>query len=103
MITINTRVNLDFLGEEYNESYLSFKSIPMKDLDSIMSEMKKVSEDDSKSLGYLTELVTTRFVEGKVSQNGKLQDVISDDLLDFPSNVITACIERMIGKSDPKS
>lgn len=40
-IVIKKKVNLDFLGDDYKEAFIVFKSIPLKDYDKIMDELPK--------------------------------------------------------------
>ena len=52
-IVIKKRVSLDFLGEDYKEAYINFKSIPALDYEQIQEDTKKLEEGDKNSLTYI--------------------------------------------------
>lgn len=103
MITITKRVSLDFLGEEYGESYIIFNAIKVREFDEIQDKINSFNDDERKSFGYIKEQVAERFVSGKVFQAGKLQDITAEDLPDLPLDAFISCYKAMIGDISPNS
>lgn len=89
-LVIKKRVSLEFLGEEYTDSYLILKSISVKDYE---------------ALGDVTvrDAVVERFIEGKIKQDGKLVDITKENLEELPGEAFVEAFERISGKTDPKS
>lgn len=102
-ILIKKRVSLDFLGEEYKEAYLLFKSIPVVKYEEIQSEVKKYEKNPAGSVKYILDLLKSNYIEGKFPIDGKLTDVSKEDLDDLDPSSITKCFQVFTGvDSDPK-
>lgn len=98
MITIKKRVSLDFLGEEYKDSYLVFKSIAVREYADLQKKANEVDKDGTKAVGFIQEQLAGRLLEGKIDG----QDVKADDLLDLPVEVIIECFNQISGQVSPK-
>lgn len=103
-IVIKKRVSLEFLGDEYKEAYLVFKSIPAIDYDSVIVELNKFQENQGQSLTFLIELLQKYFLDGKFpDDDGKLEPVVSSDLGQLDPNTIIKCFQVFTGQElDPK-
>lgn len=99
MIKIKKRVSLDFIGEEYKDSYLVFNSIAVKEYEGLQKSIKAIEGDDEKALPFITEQLKSRFIEGKVDG----QAVTADDLEDLPGDVFIECFNQIRGQLDPKA
>jgi hypothetical protein len=97
-IVIKRRVSLEFLGEDYKDSYLVFKSIALREYDALQIAAKEVEKDETKSISFIQEQLLTRFIEGKIDN----QTVTPDDLLDLPVDVILECFNQIRGNLSPK-
>lgn len=102
MITIKKRVSLDFLGDEYKDSYLVFKGIAVKDYPELMKMTKAVGEDGAKSIDLIREQLTSRFIEGRVQGDNGLEEVTADNLSDLTADVFLKCYQVISGTPDPK-
>lgn len=104
---IKKKIGLGFLGDEYNDAYLTFRSIPLKDFDEILDSVAKAEKEDSKaSLNLMFSNITKYFVSGKFPDDtGTLQDVTSEDLTEFIDNeTAIKCFELLTGQYiDPKA
>jgi len=99
-IIIKRKVTLEFLGDEYKDSYLTFKAIPVKDYTAMLANLPKDGEDDNgKSITMMLEMLTRYFVEGEF-----LGDAVSkEDMGDIDQETAIHCFETVVGKkSDPK-
>jgi hypothetical protein len=99
-IVIKSQVSLAFLGEEYAESYLVFRSIPMREFAELTKQTEALKGD--KSMDFIVDQITQRFISGKVSQDGVLVDVSAEDLTQFPPDVYLESFKRLTGQADPK-
>lgn len=93
-IVIKKTVNLGFLGEEYKESSLTFKSIPIKDYDKIIEEVEKFSGDNKKALNYIRTVVPQYFLEGSFQGEA----VSKEDLDQFDQETYLQIFQRITGQ-----
>lgn len=98
-IVIKKRVSLEFISEEYKDSYLIFKAIPVRDYQGLQDSIKAIEKDESKGLPFIAEQLTGRFIEGKVLG----QDVSADEIEDLPGDVFIECFNQIRGQLDPKA
>ncbi len=103
-LVIKKKVSLAFLGEGYEEAYLTFKSIPLKDYQGVMDEMPK-DEDNAKALELIIKYLKQYFVGGKFpDEEGKLQDVTKEDVDELDAETAIKCFQALMGEQiDPKS
>lgn len=100
MINITKRVSLEFLGEDYKESYLVFNAVKMKDLVAIQESAVAAQEhqDPKENLEFFQNVIDPRFVEGKINQDGKLVDFTKEDLQELPLDVYVTIFQELMGK-----
>ena len=96
-IVIRKRVALDFLGSRYKDSYLEFKSIPLKDYGVMVDDLEKNTEG-KKAIAYMLKLLQTYFLEGKFES----EVVTAEDLGDFDQQTAITIFEELTGQS-PKA
>lgn len=98
-ILIRKKVDLTFLGEEYKDDYLVFKSMPLREYEKLLPELEAIGEDGKKSLVIIKRVLEDNFIEGKFQG----EDVAKEDLIDFDLITLTKCFEIFTGQaSDPK-
>lgn len=98
-IVIKKRVNFDFLGDEYKDSYINFQSIPVKDFDLLSKEVDKAQED-GKAGEYILELLKKYFIDGKFVG---IETLVSDDLEGLDQESVLKCFAIFTGQEiDPK-
>lgn len=102
-IVIKKRVGLEFLGEEYKEGYVVLSSIPMREYEEITKKLAelKANEDENKSVVFVRDTITARFVEGKFPVDGSLEDIDKDDLLDLPAEFFIQAMAQLNGTPSP--
>ena len=72
MLAIKKRVNLDFLGEEWKEAHILFRSIPLKDYEELMKEAE-VKKD---AIKFTRSTLKKYYLSGKVpNDKGELGDM----------------------------
>lgn len=82
-LIIKKRVSLEFLGEEYKDSYLIVRAIGVGEYDNLK--------------GTVRDEVINRFVDGEIVQDGKLMPVTLDNIKDLPGEVFVEAYSSMIG------
>lgn len=102
-LVIRKRVSLDFLGEEYKDSYLVFRSIPVPDYENIIDEVDKL--DNKKSIQYIVTTLEKYFIEGKgLDESGSLIAITQNDIKLLDGETTIKCFETLTGRIvDPKS
>lgn len=97
-IVIEKRVSLAFLGEKYENSYLSFKSISIKEYEGLQAKAKEIEKDQEKALPFILGELKGRFISGDVAGTS----VTADDIEDLPADVVLQCFKEIQGQIDPK-
>ena len=102
-IRIKKRVTLEFLGDEYNDSYLEFYALPIKEYKSLVEQIEAIGEDNQKATEAVIETLKKNFVAGKISVDGKLEDVDAEDIESLDIETILKSYQRYTGTDlDPK-
>lgn len=97
-LVIRKRVDLDFLGEDYKESYITFKAIPIKDFELIQKTQSEIGEDNIKALHFILENLKKYFIEGKgIDENKKVIDLVIDDIGELDQASIIKCFQALTG------
>lgn len=99
-LLIKKTVKLDFLGEDYKDSYLTFRAIPIKDFEKIQEETEKIGDDGKKSIAFISEKLSEYYVSGKAAnESGVLEDVTKDDLGNLDQVSVVKCFEVLTGQN----
>ena len=104
MIKINKKVSLDFLGEEYADSYVMLSAIPLREYEELSKQAKEIEEskDNQQAMQKMVDLVKARFQSGSVTQDGKMVDLKVEDIEDMPGEFFINVIKRLSG-ADPNA
>lgn len=103
-IEIRKRISLDFLGEDYKEAYLEFKSLPIREYKENIAQSKALDgKDAGAAVDYIGTFLEARFVSGKFPIAGKMEELSADDVRDFDAEVIYRCFQALTGQLDPKA
>lgn len=97
-ILIKKKITLDFLGEEYKDDYLIFKSMPLREYEALLPEVDKIQNDGKASLAMIKKVLENNFIEGKFQG----EDVAKEDLVEFDLPTLTHCFEFFTGQVAPK-
>lgn len=97
-IIIKKRVDLGFLGNEYESSYLVFKSIAVRDYPKVMSDLEKIDKNNEATLedklNGMLKVLEDHFVEGLFDG----QKVDKSDIGQFNPEVIRSSFEKLTGQ-----
>ncbi len=96
-IVIKKQVSLEFLGEEYKDSYLTFTSMTLREYEELQPTLEK-SVKDKKSMELVKDVLTKHFLGGKFQG----QDVTQEDLFDFDIETLMHCFQIFTGQGSPK-
>lgn len=88
-IVIKKRVSLEFLGEEYKDSYIDVRSISI-------GEYEKLGDATVKAT------VIDRLVGGEIKQDSGLVKITKDNIEELPGEVFVEAFGVMTGRLDPK-
>jgi hypothetical protein len=104
MIVIRKKVSLEFLGEDYKDAYLTFKSIPVIEYEEYQKEIKTMEDKKDSSLTFILGILKKQFIEGQFPDNGKLEPVEANDLGGLDPQACLECFKVFTGqKIDPKA
>lgn len=102
--TIYKRVNLDFLGERYKDSYIDVEAIAMDERDKIIAGLEALGGDETKSFDYVKNLVLERLGGGSLKDGDKpAVEVTKENMLSFPAEVFLEALAQLQGRPDPKA
>lgn len=91
-IIIKKKVTLEFLGDEYKDSYLTFRSIPIGEYEELIKKVDAV--EDSQSMSEIIKILENYFVEGLFDG----QKVNKEDVSQFDGETILKCFETLTGQ-----
>lgn len=99
-IIIKKRVSLDFLGEDYANSYIVFKSLPIEEYQKVQDEVEKIPKGGFTK--YLVDFLKDRLIEGKLDQDGGQTDITKENIGQLDFDAISVCYKHLTGQIDPK-
>lgn len=97
---ITKRLDLSYLGTEWNDCYLEFESLSVKDtkrLAEMQIKENATQEQQVEASEKVQELLKEKFVSGKAYDNGEVVTVKKSDLDEMPLEIIPKAIETLIG------
>jgi hypothetical protein len=99
-LIIRKRVNLDFLGDEYKEAYLVFKSIPVSNYDKILDDIRGVGEENTKAKSVMLNILKEYYIEGQFpNEKGVLEKLDGKDELDgLDKDALMECFGKITGQ-----
>lgn len=97
-IVIKKRISLDFLGKEYADCYLEFKTIPMKDYERFVGWSRE-NKGGEGAVTFICQALEELFIGGKFKgEDGELFDVKKEELSDFDVNVLIDIFKTLTGQ-----
>lgn len=89
MIVIKKRVSLEFLGEDYKDSYIILKSI-------------SIGEYENLGDATVKDAVVERFIEGEIKQDSGMVKITKENIQELPGEVFVEAFAAITGQLDPK-
>lgn len=104
MLTVKSKITLEFLGDDYAKGYIVVKAVPMSEYENLVKRSEKLSESSPKeALEFVRDTVLERFIEGEIPQDDETVAITKDNLLDLPGEAFVEAFARMTGRSSPNS
>lgn len=98
-IIIKKRVTLEFLGEEYKDSYLEFKSLSLAEFEKLLVKLEPNQDNNKESIKLIAKVLEDQFISGKFLA----EDVVKEDIRQFDLETLTRSFELFTGqRTDPK-
>lgn len=91
-IIIKKKVTLEFLGDDYKDSFVTFRSIPVGEFNELIKGLETVN--DNESLPEIINILEKYFVEGLFDG----QKLSEDDIKQFDGETIIKCFETLTGQ-----
>lgn len=92
-IIIKKKVTLEFLGEEYKDSYITFKSIPIGEYADLASKIDD-EPDNKKAMAFILSILEKYFYEGLFDG----QKLAKEDIKQFDGSTVLICFETLTGQ-----
>lgn len=103
MINIEKKISLDFLGQDYVDSYVVLNAIPVKEYKELLTQIDGLKDNDSSTnFEFIVGLVRGRFIKGEIIQGDKKTPIQEGDLEDLPGEFFLGIMERLVG-NNPKA
>ena len=97
---IAKRLDLSFLGKDWEGCYLEFSSIPF----SQMEGLSKLSATPEKVVGEIVSVLEKFFMGGEaIGEDGERVVVKKEDIKEFPFEVIAKIINLMVVEIEKKN
>lgn len=101
-IVIKKRISLEFLGDDYKDGFIVFKSIPVKDYEGILKDVEQAEKrGNTDAMRLVRRLVTERLIEGEIPQDGHKIPITPENLGDLPGEVYFEAMQQLTGKISP--
>lgn len=102
-IVIKKRISFEFLGDEYKNGYITFKSMPVSEYEGYLAELDKTKEDQQASLKLLLATLVKYFVEGKFpNDKGELEVFTAEEINQFDGPTLLNVFAEFSGQQLPK-
>lgn len=99
-LVIKKRVSLEFLGDEYKDGEIVFKSIPAKDLPEIISKSEAAGEDSKLLIPVFIDVLQSYFIDGGVGDD----KIAKEDIGELDADSVIHCFQILTGQAiDPKA
>ncbi|TAL08214.1 MAG: hypothetical protein EPO02_13585 [Nitrospirae bacterium] len=102
-LTIRKKVTLEFLGDEYKDAYLTFRAIPVSELETLLAKLPKedaAQEEKTKSIGIMLDVLKEYFLDGKFpNKEGMIEDVTKEDMDNIDADTAIHCFQGLSGVS----
>jgi len=97
-LVIRKKISLDFIGEEYKNSYLIFRAIAIDEFRDIEEKIEKADVNKYSSLKMIKDILADHFIEGKVLND----EVHKEDIGQLDAETIMNAFKLLTGQLDPK-
>lgn len=87
-LDITEKLSLAFLGEGWEECYISFSALTV----GMAKKFRQTDESDPELLDKGVSLLKELFVEGKVLSGGEIKALKKDDLDDLPVTILNRAV-----------
>jgi hypothetical protein len=61
-LVIKRKVSLDFIGEDYIDSFLTFKAISVSEYEGLKADVEKFEKDQSGSVEFIIDILKKTFL-----------------------------------------
>lgn len=101
MIIIKKRVSFDYLGDEYKDAHIVFRSIPGVDFDEMQQKIAGIESEKEGSVKFIISILKKYFISGSFPDT---LEVTADDLDGLDAESIVKCFQIFTGQTlDPKA
>jgi hypothetical protein len=97
-IVIKKQISLDYLGDEYKDSSLTFKTISIREYEELLPKIDQTDQDNKKSIEIIMDILKKQFLSGTFQGEA----VAKDDLDQFDISSLTKFFMALTGQEDPK-
>jgi hypothetical protein len=95
---VKKKVSLEFLGEEYKEGYLCFKSLSVAEYEKLQKEFEKFEQDSNGSLQFTLNLLKDHYIGGIFpDEKGVLKPVDASELGDLDGGSLVRVLQDFTG------
>lgn len=99
-LKIEKKINLKFVGDGWEECYITLRPLSMKDISKIQA-IPTGKESIQKATDMTLDLLKNHFIDCKLLTDKGVVSGKADNLEDMPPNVLSSIIENLIGQPSP--
>ncbi len=101
-VVIKKKISLEFLGKDYAEGYLEFKSVSFKEYQEYLGDGLE-DKPEKEAVEIITNIINKHFLGGKFpDEEGKLFELTKEDINDFDLETIIKVFKILTGQDDSK-
>lgn len=95
-LIIKRKLDLDFLGEEHKDSYLTFRSVPVKEYGGLLKKIEAVQDNDATSATEaMLDILKDYFIDGVFDR----QKVVKEDLDNLDADTVIKCFQTLTNRT----
>lgn len=103
-IVIKKTISLEFLGDEYKDGYVTFKSLSVGEVNNLIDQINPDEQDNKKAVGIMLKVLEDSFIKGEFVDGEDRKVLTKDDLKDFDMESVTKFFTVLTGQAgDPKA
>lgn len=96
------KLDLSDCGAGWDGCFLEFKVLGYRDINGLANLKTDTPEDRKASEEYFDSILSKNFIAGKAFDGTDTVEVLAEDILDLPKQIVDKAIELVVGRLDPK-
>lgn len=98
-IVIKKTVSLDFLGKDYENGHVTFKSLSVGEVEKLVDKIDVDSQDNKEAVKIMLQVLEDCFISGEFVDKTDKTTLTKEDLKDFDMESVTKFFQILTGQA----